>query len=299
MTSTRSLDGRPVAQALLSDARKRSDEGARLGRRRPSLVSVHRAVASPFAFYLRRQAHNAEQAGVTFHDEPLADGASASTVRHRLGSLNADGSVDAVLLEHPLPEALDFRAAVRALRPEKDVDGVSTENLGHLVQGAPVQAPAVALGALAMIHFHQVPIVGRRVAVIGRSDTVGLPLALLLLARNEGANATVTVVHSRSGGLAKALASAEVVVSCVGHPGLLTRAVVPEGAAVIDVGLSSVPDPSRPGGQRAAGDADATSLEGWASALTPVPGGTGPVTVAQLMANTVHAWELLGRGEPS
>ncbi|EQD41354.1 Tetrahydrofolate dehydrogenase/cyclohydrolase domain protein, partial [mine drainage metagenome] len=108
-----------------------------------------------------------------------------------------------------------------------------------------------------------------------------------------GPDATVTVAHSRTADLRSALAGARTIFSCVGRPGLLNRAVVPEGAAIVDVGLASVPDPGRPSGARAVGDADATDLEGWASALTPVPGGVGPVTVAELMRSTVVAWERL------
>ncbi len=293
MSATRTLDGRPVADALLAIARRSSDSGTRGGLRRPSLVSVHRATTSPFAFYLKQQARNAEGAGVAFREEPLAASATSDTLRRHLSELDADPAVDAVLLEHPLPAEYDFRGAVRALRAEKDVDGASTENLGRLVQGIPTQAPAVALGAMALLRHYGYDVAGRRVTVIGRSETVGMPLALLLLARAEGANATVTVAHSRSGDLHRGLEGAEFVLSCAGRPGLLTREIVPKGATVVDIGLSSVPDPSKPGGQRAAGDADLASLDGWASAVTPTPGGTGPVTVAQLMLNAVHAWELL------
>jgi methylenetetrahydrofolate dehydrogenase (NADP+) / methenyltetrahydrofolate cyclohydrolase len=133
--------------------------------------------------------------------------------------------------------------------------------------------------------------------VLGRSVTVGLPLAILLASPPPGANAQVTVLHSRSGDLARGLRGARTIFSCVGRPGLLTRANVPEGAQVIDVGLSSVPDPERPGSQKPAGDADADALDGWAGGLTPVPGGVGPVTVAELMASTVRAWRILVRGE--
>jgi methylenetetrahydrofolate dehydrogenase (NADP+)/methenyltetrahydrofolate cyclohydrolase len=155
-----------------------------------------------------------------------------------------------------------------------------------------VHVPAVALAALAIARHYRLPIDGQPVTVVGRSDTVGLPLALLLTARAPGPDATVTVAHSRTPDLRAALARARVVFSCAGRPGLLTRAVVPEGAAVVDVGLSSVPDATRPSGMRMVGDADPVSLEGWASALTPVPGGVGPVTVASLMASVTRAWEM-------
>lgn len=289
MSTTRVLEGRPVAEALLGEARAAIVRSG--SRRPPSLVSVHRATTSPFAFYLKQQAKNASAAGISFREEPVEASSGARAVRERLGALDADPAVDAVLLEHPLPPELDFAGAVSALRVAKDVDGVSAESLGRLVQGVPVHAPAVALGGLALLRHYGYDLGGRRVAVVGRSPTVGLPLALLLVARHAGADATVTVAHSRTPDLRAALATADVILSCAGKPGLLTRSVVPEGATIVDIGLSSIPDPQRPGGQRPAGDADLDSLDGWAAAVTPTPGGTGPVTVAQLMRSTVRAWE--------
>ena len=153
--------------------------------------------------------------------------------------------------------------------------------------------PAVARAALAIAVHYGLPLDGERVAVVGRSETVGLPLALCLAGKASGINATVTVAHSRTRPLAAALEGARTIFSCVGHPGLLDRSNVPKGAAVVDVGLSSVPDAGARGGSRPAGDANAAALEGWADALTPVPGGVGPVTVAELMSSVARARELL------
>ena len=156
---------------------------------------------------------------------------------------------------------------------------------------------AVARAALAIARHYRLPLDGEAVAVVGRSTTVGLPLAVLLASPPPGANAGVTVLHSKSGDLAERLRGARTIFTCVGRPGLLNRTNVPEGAHVVDVGVSSVPDPDRPGTQKAVGDADFRSLEGWAGSLTPVPGGVGPVTVAELMAATVRSWQILVRGE--
>jgi methylenetetrahydrofolate dehydrogenase (NADP+) / methenyltetrahydrofolate cyclohydrolase len=293
---TQRLEGKPVAEALNVESRA-SIQTAPPGTRPPSLVSVHRGVDSPFRFYLRRQAKAAQEVGVEFREEALAPGAGPAELVARMQTLDQDAGVHAVLLEHPLPPPFDFYSAVSALRPEKDVDGVSPANLGRLVAQRPAHVPAVALGAVAIARHYHLPLEGEPVVVLGRSETVGLPLALLLAGKSTGINATVTVVHSKTRDLKGALSEARTIFSCVGHPGLLTRSVVPENAHVVDVGLSSVPDPQRPGLQKAAGDADPVSLEGWAGSLTPVPGGVGPVTVAQLMASTVLAWKrLTGRG---
>ena len=292
---TERLDGKPVAEAIDASTRARLREAN--DRSPPALVSVHRGSDSPFRFYVRRQAKAAEAVGVLLREETLGPTDGPVELVGRMRALDRDPTVDAVLLEHPLPPPFDFFAAVSELRPEKDVDGVGAANLGRLVAQRPVHIPAVARAAIAIAHHYQLPIEGERVAVVGRSETVGLPLAISLAGRADGMNATVTVAHSRTANLARALGGAVTIFSCVGRPGFLNRSVVPEGASVVDVGLSSVPDPSAKGGVRAVGDADAQSLDGWAAALTPVPGGVGPVTVAELMRSTVRARDLLRSAE--
>lgn len=289
------LEGKPVAEAI--DEATRAAIGALpSGESPPCLASVHRGVDSPFRYYLRRQAKAAATLGIAFRDEPLHPGDGQPELINRLATLDQNRSVHAVLLEHPLPAPFDFYRAVAALRPEKDVDGVGTANLGRLVAQTPVQVPAVALAAVDIARFYELPIRGEPVAVLGRSETVGLPLALLLAGKGIGLNATVTIVHSKSRDLKQALSHARTIFSCVGRPGMLTRAVVPEGAFVVDVGVATVPDPARPGSSKTVGDAEYADLEGWAAGVTPVPGGVGPVTVAKLMASTLQAQRLLKAG---
>ncbi|MGC2359678.1 MAG: bifunctional 5,10-methylenetetrahydrofolate dehydrogenase/5,10-methenyltetrahydrofolate cyclohydrolase [Thermoplasmata archaeon] len=285
------LEGKPVAEAI--DAHTRAQiRAAGPGAAPPSLVSVHRAIEGPFRFYVKRQSKAAEAVGIQMREEPIDPADGPAELSQRMDVLDRDASVHAVLLEHPLPPPFDFLEAVSRLRPEKDVDGVGATNLGRLVAQRPVHVPAVARAAIAIARHYRLPVEGERVAVIGRSETVGLPLAICLAGRGEGMNATVTIAHSRTPDLARALTGARTIFSCVGRPGLLNRSVVPEGASVVDVGLSSVPDPGTKSGVRAAGDADAESLDGWAAALSPVPGGVGPVTVAELMAGVVRARDL-------
>lgn len=293
---TTALLGAPVAARILEEARAAVARGVAEGRPAPGLVSLHRASTSPFSVYLRQQGKAAAAAGIGFRDEALLAGDGAAGLREAIDRLGADPATHAVLVEHPLPPEYDFLGALARLPPPKDVDGVGATNLGRLVARRPLQVPAVAEAALAIARHYGIEVAGRRVAVVGRSETVGVPLALLLLARGAGGDATVTVAHSRTSDLAATLSGCEVVFSCVGHPGLLDRTNVREGAAVIDVGLSTVPDTTRASGVRIAGDANPATLDGWASALSPVPGGVGPVTVACLMANAVRGWQLLTGG---
>ena len=292
---TERLLGKPIADGL-NEASRSATSAVSADGLRPSLVSVHRGLDTPFRFYLRRQAKAAEAVGIRFRDEVLPPDSGPVLLRGRLRALDQDSEVHAVLLEHPLPPPLDFYGAVTALRPEKDVDGVGPENLGRLVAQRPIHVPAVARAALRIAQHYRLPLEGEPVVVLGRSETVGLPLALLLAGKGEAVHATVTIVHSRTRDLAKAMVGARTIFSCVGRPGLLDRRNVPEGAHIVDVGISSVPDPEQPGASIAVGDADVRALDGWAGSLTPVPGGVGPVTVAQLMANCVDAWRRLSGG---
>ncbi len=293
---TTRLEGRPVADAIDKTSRA-SVAAVGGGTSAPSLVSVHRGADTPFRFYLRRQAKAASALGISFRDVSLDPGDGADELVSTLRGLDRDPAVHGVLVEHPLPAPFDFFRALDELRPEKDIDGVGARNLGRLLEHRPVHVPAVARAALAIARHYRLPLEGEPTVVLGRSTTVGLPLALLLALPGPGANAAVTVLHSKSGDLAARLAGARTIFSCVGQPGLLHRGNVPEGAHIVDVGLSTAPDPQRPGSSVAVGDADARSLDGWAGALTPVPGGVGPVTVAELMASTVRAWQMLVRGE--
>ncbi len=293
---TRQLLGKPVGDSLLQEVRSRVGRSGGSGPG-PLLASVHLGTGGPFAFYRRNQERTALAVGIGFRDVSLPETATTAQLQDTVRALESDRSVHAVLVQHPLPAGVDFRAAVDQLSPEKDVDGVGSVNLGRLVEGRPALAPAVAVGVLQILRHYAIGTRGQRVAVIGRSPTVGLPLALLLAGHGESGDATVTVAHSRTPRLAEALAGNALIISCAGVPGLLTREIVPKGSIVIDVGLSSIPDPSAPSGSRAAGDADAASLEGWVEAITPVPGGVGPVTVAQLMTNVVTGWERLTRGK--
>lgn len=292
---TQQLWGKPVSEGLLEKVRASLGEGTP-GGPSPLFASVHLGTGGPFAFYRARQERIARSVGIGFQDVQLSEAASTEELRSSLRALQGDPTVHGVLVQHPLPKGVDFQAVVDELSPEKDVDGVGSTNLGRLVEGHPTHAPAVALGVLEILRHYSIPTAGQRVAVIGRSSSVGMPLALLLAGRGSPGDATVTVAHSRTPDLKSVLAHQDLIVSCAGAPGLLTPANVPKGSVVVDVGLSSVPDPAAPTGYRAAGDADDRLLDGWVEALSPVPGGVGPVTVAQLMWNVVVGWKLLRAG---
>jgi methylenetetrahydrofolate dehydrogenase (NADP+)/methenyltetrahydrofolate cyclohydrolase len=294
---TLELSGRPVAERITAAMRQRLGSHREEGDPVPCLASVAIGTEGPFLVYQRQQKRSVEKAGLSFREVILPELSSNTEVREALRSLNDDRTVHGIILQHPLPHGLDFFSLVSTISPEKDVDGVGINSLGRLAARRPIHVPAVAMAAIDILKHYGLSPSGKRAVVLGRSETVGIPTVLLLLMKGEWGNATVTVAHSGTPDLDDVVREAEVVISCTGKPGIVNRGNVAKLATVVDVGLSTVPDPSKPGGVRVVGDTDGGNLKGWAGAVTPVPGGVGPVTVAELLNGLVLGWELvLGRG---
>jgi methylenetetrahydrofolate dehydrogenase (NADP+)/methenyltetrahydrofolate cyclohydrolase len=196
----------------------------------------------------------------------------------------------------PLPGHVDTQRVLDAVPADRDVDGFHPENAGLLSQGRPRFVPCTAAGVQRMLIDAGVETAGKHAVIIGRSDIVGKPLALLLSSRGKGGDATVTICHSRSENLAAICRQADILVAAVGKPGLVTAEMVKPGAAVVDVGINRVEDSTARGGSRLVGDVDFKLVSEVAGSISPVPGGVGPLTVAMLLANTLLAAELrLGR----
>ena len=206
--------------------------------------------------------------------------------------LNKDSKVHGILLQLPLPDHIDDAAVIHAIDPMKDVDGLHPENAGLLVLGEPRFAPATPLGVQRMLLEEGVEMKGARVVIVGRSKLVGMPLALLLLQKGPGANSTVTVCHTGTTNIAAETRRADVLIAAAGFPGTVTADMVKPGAVVIDVGVSRVDDPTRKRGYRLTGDVEFDSVSEVASAITPVPGGVGPMTIAMLLVNVLQAAKL-------
>ena len=192
-------------------------------------------------------------------------------------------------MQLPLPRGLDPDAVLLAISPDKDVDGFHPVNAGRLLLGQPAFLPCTPHGVLVLLERSGIPVSGRHVVVVGRSNIVGKPLAALLL--RKGVDATVTVCHSRTPDLARFTRQADILVVAAGRPGTVSADMVRDGAVVVDVGVNRVPDPSRARGYRLVGDTDFDALLPKVSRITPVPGGVGPMTIAMLLANTLQAAE--------
>lgn len=273
----RALSGRELAAALRADSSERAEELAARGAR-PHLAVVTATADESSAWYVRSIARSAEKAGLVCTVVDLGPGASVAAIRTRLRELSADSGVHGIILQTPLPDRARLEELASAIDPVKDVDGSNPLSLGRLAAGLPAFAPATAEAVIALLDHHRIELAGRHAVVVGRSTVVGKPAAHLLLDRN----ATVTVCHSRTRDLAAVTRTADVLVVAVGHPRLITAAHVRPGGVVIDVGTN----PTEDGGL--VGDVDAAAAA-VAGALTPVPGGVGPVTTALLLQHTVRA----------
>jgi methylenetetrahydrofolate dehydrogenase (NADP+)/methenyltetrahydrofolate cyclohydrolase len=229
------------------------------------------------AIYVRRKQEACREVGIEPFDHVLATDTSEEELLALVARLNADAAVTGILVQLPLPEQIDEGRAIRAIDPIKDVDGFHPVNAGHLLQGSPTFVAATPAGIMELLAAYEVELVGARAVVVGRSNIVGKPMALLLLAEH----ATVTLCHSRTRDLAAVVREGDVVVAAVGRADTVTADMVKEGAVVVDVGINRTED-------GIVGDVGADVRER-ARLLTPVPGGVGPMTIASLLRNTVRA----------
>ena len=280
----RLIDGKAVAAALRAEITART---AALPFR-PGLAVVLVGDNPASAVYVRNKDRAAQEAGLAVQTIRLPAGVPAAELMDTIGRLNRDPEVDGILVQLPLPDAIPPRPVLEAIDPMKDVDGFHPVNVGRLQDGLPVLAPCTPSGVMRLLAAYEVPLRGARALVLGRSSIVGKPMALLLLA----ADATVTIAHSRTVDLAAECRRADVLVLAVGRPEMVRGDWVKPGAIVIDVGINRLPD------GRLVGDAAYAECAAVAGAITPVPGGVGPMTIACLLDNTVKA-AVTRRGHPT
>ena len=229
--------------------------------------------------YVRNKVKACAETGVRSELHPLPQSTGERELIERIAALNADARVHGILVQLPLPQGIDSERVLAAVSPAKDVDGFHVESLGALLAGSPGFVPCTPSGIMRMLDHEQVPIAGRHAVVLGRSNIVGKPIALLLLQKN----ATVTICHSKTPDLGALTRQADIVIAAVGRPRLVTAEMVKPGACVIDVGINRLPDGNL------AGDVDFEAVSQVAGWITPVPGGVGPMTIAMLLENTVKA----------
>jgi len=281
------IDGNQLAQTLRAELAERAAALIATEGVQPTLAVLLVGEDAASQVYVRNKVAACEKAGFRSLRYDFPASVEPVEVLARIAELNADSSVHGILVQLPLPRHFDEAAVLAAIAPEKDVDGFHAENAGALLQGAPRFVPCTPAGVMQMLHRYAIPIAGAEAVVVGRSNIVGKPMALLLLAEH----ATVTICHSRSRGLAFHTRRADILVAAVGRARMITGEMIKPGATVIDVGINRLPD------GKLCGDVDFASASEVAGAITPVPGGVGPMTITMLLANTLAAAEAtLGDG---
>jgi len=283
------IDGRAIAEKVYVDLRREIAELKTKGVT-PGLAVVLVGDDPASRAYVRSKDKMCRELGLHSVKLELPTSTTQMELLRRVEELNADPTIHGILVQSPPPEHIDEAAIVRALDPRKDVDGFHPENVAKLVLDDPSGfVPCTPLGVQRLLIQSKTEINGAHVVVLGRSMIVGKPLALLLMQKNANANATVTVVHSRSRDLAEVTRSADIIVAAIGRAEFVKADHVREGAVVIDVGINRVEDAEAERGYRLVCDVSFDEVSKNADAITPVPGGVGPMTIAMLMSNTVKA----------
>ena len=274
------LDGNVLGQKLRAGFKRRAEELALQGQR-PGLAVILVGEDPASQVYVRNKVNACAQAG--FHSEKHAYAADVepSAVFDKIAELNADPKIHGILVQLPLPRNFDTDAVLDAISPAKDVDGFRAENVGALVQGQPCFIPCTPYGAMKFFEEAGISLKGKEAVVVGRSNIVGKPMAMLLM----HAGATVTVCHSQTRDLKAHCLRADILVAAIGKPKMITGDMIKPGAVVIDVGINRLPD------GKLCGDVDFESAKEVASFITPVPGGVGPMTITMLLANTLESAE--------
>lgn len=284
------IDGAAAAESLRARVAVEVQERLAVGKEPPGLATVLVGDNPASQSYVRGKQKACQEAGILSFGHNLPASASQEEVETLVRGLNADPRVNGILVQLPLPAGLDEEKILSAIRLEKDVDGFHPINIGRLAQKGrePAFIPCTPAGVMYLLEKYAGSLEGVNAAVLGRSNIVGMPVALLLVR----ANATVTICHSRSKDLPGIVRQADVLVAAVGKPEMVRGDWIKPGAVVIDVGINRVEDPTRPRGYRLIGDVAFDEVKETAGAVTPVPGGVGPMTIAMLLRNTLQAARL-------
>ena len=283
------IDGNAIAESIIEELTV--EVGALPGKK--PVIAVIRVGEDPASVsYVRKKEKTAHRIGIGSRLHILPEDVSKEALFAQIDALNTDPDVNGILIQAPLPKHIDETETFNRVLPGKDVDGFNTVNIGKLCQedrsGFVACTPA---GIVQLIERSGIETQGKHVVVLGRSQIVGKPAALLMVRKAVSGNATVTICHSRTQNLAEITRQADVLIAAIGRPNFVTGEMVKEGVAVIDVGINRVEDGSRKSGYRLVGDVDFDAVAPKASQITPVPGGVGPMTVAMLMHNTLRAFK--------
>tara|TARA_B100000949_G_scaffold187128_1_gene169544 strand:+ start:368 stop:1261 length:894 start_codon:yes stop_codon:yes gene_type:complete len=286
------IDGKAIAAEIRSEVQVSVSALTRDTGIVPGLAVVLVGDNPASQVYVRNKQKSASEIGMNPMDIKFHQDVDITTIEAQLDQLNEDESVHGILVQLPLPDHLDEKSIIRRINPMKDVDGLHPENVGLLLAGTSRFVPATPAGIQELLMRTNNNPSGQHVVVCGRSDIVGKPISALLLQKNQSANATVTICHTGTKDMGAITRQADILIAAVGIPELITADMVSDGVVVIDVGINRKPDASKKTGYKLVGDVEYIGVSEKASAITPVPGGVGPMTIAMLLYNTMKAAKL-------
>jgi methylenetetrahydrofolate dehydrogenase (NADP+)/methenyltetrahydrofolate cyclohydrolase len=283
------LNGKEASQAIKDDLKLSVAQLAAHGKKVPHLAAILVGHDGASETYVASKVKACEEVG--FKSTLIRAEANISAIRllETIAELNTNYDVDGILVQLPLPEHISPDEVINAIHPDKDVDGFHPINVGKMVLGQPTFVPATPYGIMLLLEHYKIETKGKHAVVVGRSHIVGRPMSILLSGSGYPGNSTVTICHSQTKNLAELCQSADIIVAALGKPGFIKEDMVKEGAVVIDVGITRIPDASKKSGFRLSGDVDYANEAPKCSYITPVPGGVGPMTIAALMKNTFRA----------
>lgn len=284
------LDGKHIAATIREELKQQISDLLAKGQRAPKLGIVIVGHNPASETYVSNKIKACAQVGIEAEKIAFEDTITEEELLAVVDKLNRSTDLDGFIVQLPLPPHISESAITSAIDYRKDVDGLTPENVGRAAKGLPCIVSATPRGIRELLARYDIPTEGKHIVVIGRSNIVGKPMATLLMQKHECGNATVTLCHSHTTNLKQICLTADIIIVAVGHPGLLTEEMVPQGATVIDVGITRVEDPADLKGYRIAGDVDFEKVAPKCAYITPVPGGVGPMTIVSLLQNTLQAY---------
>ncbi|MBT8146038.1 MAG: bifunctional 5,10-methylene-tetrahydrofolate dehydrogenase/5,10-methylene-tetrahydrofolate cyclohydrolase [Gammaproteobacteria bacterium] len=283
------LDGKQTSEQIRQEIAEQVSAIKARGGKTPHLAAVLVGNDGASETYVTNKVRDCEEVGFDSTVIRLPDTVSEQQLLEKIAELNQDDSVDGFIVQLPVPDHIDDHKVTLAIDPEKDVDGFCPANVGNMCLGLPTFVSATPNGIMELLARYDIDTEGRHCVVLGRSNIVGTPMSILLSRNTRPGNCTVTLLHSRSQDVVEHCLSADILVAAIGKPNYVTAEMVKDGAVVIDVGITRVPDQSRKSGFRLVGDVDFEAVQDRCSFITPVPGGVGPMTRASLLQNTLKA----------
>lgn len=285
------LEGKKASDAILQKIKDQTDKVIQAGQRKPHLAAILIGNNGASETYVASKVKTCTQIGFDSTLIRLEENISEAELLHTIESLNQNSNIDGILVQLPLPKHISEEKIIHAITPSKDVDGFHPYNVGMMASGSPTFIPATPYGILLMLEYYQIPTKGKHAVVIGRSHIVGTPMSILLSRKGYPGDCTVTLCHSATENLKEICLQADILVAALGKTEFVTADMIKPGAVIIDVGITRVPDPSKKSGFAIKGDVKFDEVAPISSAITPVPGGVGLMTIAGLMMNTWNAYQ--------